>query len=424
MDINKPDVELMRSLAADKAGASHRLRSRLWLLLVVAIVVAAAALWLGRGGKATQSYKSEEARRGDLTVTVTATGTLQPVNKVDVGSELSGTIASVAVDYNDRVTQGQPLATLDTEILQARLAESRAALQSAQAKVQDAAATVTETRLNYKRCEDLVPRQMCSQSDLDKLRAAYQRGEAGVTMAKAQEAQARATLDSQETNLKKAVIRAPINGIVLDRKVEPGQTVAASFQTPVLFTLAEDLTHMELQVAIDEADIGQVRVGQPATFSVDAFPNRTYNARVVQIRQAPQTVDGVVTYQTVLSVDNDDQTLLPGMTATVEVVVNQLKDTLLIPNAALRFSPPVTATAPKSSGFSLFPHRPPSAPRKAQESAPVGSKAVQRVWTLRDGVPTPISVRVGATDGRSTQLLSGDVTAGMALLTDTVSAAK
>lgn len=404
--------------------AVGRKRRRPWRWLAAGVVTLAVAgagwLWLTSGGDAPR-YRTVPVAQGDLVVTVSATGTLQPLNKVDVGSELSGTIASVEVDFNDHVKPGQILAQLDREMLEARLVEARATLESAEAKVKEAQATVIENRLALKRCEDLVDRGMCTASELDKLRGAFARAEAAEVMARAQVAQARAALAAQETNLRKSVIRAPIGGIVLNRQVEKGQTVAASFQTPVLFTLAEDLSRMELIVAVDEADIGHVRAGQSATFTVDAFPGRVFQAEVKQIRQAPKTVDGVVTYETVLSVSNEDLLLMPGMTATADIVTSRFANVLLVPNAALRFTPPVDAPK-RNSGSMLAFGGPPRLPPKTQRAK--GPAGQQTVHVLRDGVPVPVSVRTGATDGRNTQVLEGELTPGMMVITDVVGARK
>ena len=412
----------LSSLAQGAALRWHQSRLVRWGGPAVLVAVGALFLLFRDGSSPPVSYKSVEAKIGTLVINVTSTGTLQPVNQVDVGSELSGTIARVEVDFNDHVAAGQVLARLDTEILQARIAEAKASLQSARARTAEAAATVTETRLNLERCQELLVQQMCSRSDLDKLQAAYDRALANQTMMKAQVAMSQAALDVQQTNLRKAVIRAPISGVVLDRKVEPGQTVAASFQTPVLFSIAEDLKRMELRVAVDEADVGQVRAEQPATFSVDAFPRRTFNAKVAQIRQAPKTVEGVVTYETVLLVDNSDLALLPGMTATAQIIANHFENTLLVPNAALRFSPP-QQSAKKKSGFSLnfFP-RPPAARQKPREVN--GKGRTSQVWVQREGVPVAMPITTGASDGQWTQVLSGEIKAGDELLTDVVSIAK
>jgi HlyD family secretion protein len=400
--------------------ATTPVRRSPWRWPVIAVVIVALAVlawWWLAGDSGATSYRTAEVTRGELVVSVSATGTLQPLNSVDVGSELSGTIAKVEVDFNDRVEAGQVLARLDRELLDARLVEARATLQAAEAKVREAAATVTETRLALKRCEDLVMRQMCTQSDLDKARAAFERARAGEAMAKAQAAQARAAVDAQETNLRKSVIRAPMGGIVLNRQVEAGQTVAASFQTPVLFTLADDLARMELVVAVDEADIGQVRTGQSATFTVDAHPGRSFKAEVKQIRQAPKTVEGVVTYETVLSVSNDDLALMPGMTATADIVSTRLEDVLLVPNAALRFTPPVEVQT--SRPMFMGAQRRAKTPPKARE--PDGR---QTVYILQDGAPVPVNIRPGASDGRNTQVLAGDLSPGAALVIDVLSKPK
>ncbi|MCK9530776.1 MAG: efflux RND transporter periplasmic adaptor subunit [Gammaproteobacteria bacterium] len=399
------------------AATVRRSRWRWPVVGVMVLAVAALTWWWLAGDAAAPSYRTAEVTRGELVVSVSATGTLQPLNSVDVGSELSGTIAKVEVDFNDRVEAGQVLARLDRELLDARLVEARATLRAAEAKVREAAATVTETRLALKRCEDLVVRQMCAQSDLDKARAAFERARAGEAMAKAQAAQARAAVDAQETNLRKSVIRAPMGGIVLNRQVEAGQTVAASFQTPVLFTLADDLARMELVVAVDEADIGQVRTGQSATFTVDAHPGRSFKAEVKQIRQAPKTVEGVVTYETVLSVSNDDLALMPGMTATADIVSTRLEDVLLVPNTALRFTPPVEVQT--SRPMFMGAQRRAKIPPKARE--PDGR---QTIYILQDGAPVPVNIRPGASDGRNTQVLAGDLSPGAALVIDVLSKPK
>lgn len=409
--------DIARTLGVGRHARPHR-RWLKWSAVALAMIVGLGLIahFTGREEQGPV-YKTTQVKRGNLVVTVSATGTLQPVNQVDVGSELSGTIAAVDVDYNDHVVQGQVLARLDTEMLQARMVESRAALQSAKANQLNAAATVTETKLTYQRCKKLVTSQMCAPSDLDKDWADYQRALAGQEMAKAATAQAQATLEQQQTNLQKAVIRAPISGVILNRVAEKGQTVAASFQTPVLFTLAEDLKKMELIASVDEADIGQVELGQHASFTVDAYPNRTFDANVTQIRHAPVTVQGVVTYQTVLAVNNSDLALLPGMTATADIKVKEVDNTLLVPNAALRFVPP--STAPKSSshrflGIFPAPHRPQAT------TAPVARNGRRQVWILRNGVPVAVAVTVGSTDGVVTQVIAGDIRPGEPVIVDAV----
>jgi HlyD family secretion protein len=370
-------------------------------------------------------YQTKKSQRGDLTVTVTATGTLEPTNQVDVGSELSGIIRTVEVDYNDQVKVGQVLARLDRDKLKARALESKAALESAHARVLEVQATVEEMQKELARLKqvwELSNHKVPSQRDLVVAQAALQRAQAVEITAKAQVSQARATLEADETDLAKAVIHSPINGIVLVRNVEPGQTVAASLQAPVLFTLAEDLTQMELHVDVDEADVGQVTKGQEAIFTVDAHPGRTFPAQITQVRYGSQTVNGVVTYKTVLIMDNSDLSLRPGMTATADITVKKVENATLIPNAALRFIPPNKEKENASDDVSLLrkllPRRHRRPPKKRKDTTV--DRMQQRVWTLRDGRLFAITVGIGATDGRMTEVTSGDIEPEMELVVDTM----
>jgi HlyD family secretion protein len=401
------------------------------ILLSLAVLAAAgltALIWgLGSGTRdQVARFKTQAASRGDLAVRVTATGTLEPVNQVDVGTEVSGTIESVLVDYNDRVRRGDVLARLDTAQLEARYRQSQAALALAHARVQDAEATLTETGNKLRRTKDLIAKRLSSPEELDSAEAAAARAGAALAVARAQVDQAQAEVDANRRVLDKAVIQSPIDGIVLERQVESGQTVAASLQTPVLFTIAENLAQMELHVDVDEADVGQVAEGQEAEFTVDAYPDRRFPARIVQVRFAPKTVEGVVTYETLLSVDNAKLLLRPGMTATAEILVEELKDVLLVPNAALRFSPPKGTGGPdaghaRSGGGGLvgmlLPRRPPTEKHGGESTK--GSR--QRVWVLREGRPEAVEIRTGATDGILTQVLEGPLEPGTGVLVDTLS---
>lgn len=421
-----PD-DISRTIGLDRRAVARR-RRRKQLLLMVVLALMALAVWVYSTREAAPiQYQSAPVQRGALTVTVTATGTLQPVTQVDVGTEISGTVEAVNVDFNDRVKRGQILARLDTEQLTAKLRQSQAALALAQAKVKDADATVVETRLRFNRLQSLEVKGMSSKDERDAAQAAFARAQAGLSVANAQVVQAKAQVDADRTTLDKTEIRSPINGIVLRRQVEPGQTVAASLQTPVLFTLAENLAQMELDVAVDEADVGKVKQGQKANFSVDAFPRRTFPAVIHQVRYAPQTVQGVVTYETVLLVDNSDLALRPGMTATVDIVVQRLQNVLLVPNAALRFTPPKSAPQAARGGGSLlgrlFSRRKRTRNPVARETSPA-KRDHKRVWTLRDGRPVALDVRVGASDGQMTEVLSGPVKAGTELLVDVSRAGK
>lgn len=419
MTDGQPADNIQQTLGLGRGGNS-RWRWRLALAFSLVLVVLL-WLWLGDATDTTFSYRTAPVERGDLTLMVTATGNLQPLNQVEVGSEVSGTIARVLVDFNDSITLDQVLAQLDTSTLINRVAEAKAALLAAEAGVKEAQATELEKRLALSRCRELAKQQMCSANDIDVAAAAHARAQAGVASAKAQVAMAQAVLSGHQTSLEKTTIRSPINGIVLDRKVEPGQTVAASFQTPVLFTLAEDLSRMELIVAVDEADIGRIRHGQQAIFNVDAFANRSFNARITQVRHAPQTIEGVVSYETVLSVNNEELQLLPGMTATAEIITREIDNALLIPNAALRYSPPLAPVKSQTGGSvinQLFSRS--RSPR--QTPLPAEAGMMRQIWLLKDGEPQALMIKLGESDGRYTEVLDGELEPGMALITESIQA--
>lgn len=422
-----PDTDIAKTLGIDQLPGEGKGMKWLIFIILLAILslVAYISFWWNSDKSGAVQYKTVEVQRGNMTVIVTATGTLQPTNKVDVSSELSGIIKSVHVEYNDRVKVGQVLAKLDTSKIEAQVTQTKASLESAKAKVLQVQATVTETRAKLaqlKRVWELSNNKMPSQAELDAAEAALERARADEASAKAAVAQAQATLDAYVTDLFKTVIRSPINGIVLTRSIEPGQTVASAFQAPVLFTLAEDLTQMELHVNVDEADVGKVQKSQKAIFSVAAYPNRTFEALISQVRYGSSTTSGVVTYETVLKVNNSDQSLRPGMTATADITVKKVENAVLVPSSALRFTPPVQEEKKPSAGLvgSLLP-RPPSPSTKQREDA---NKKEQRVWTLKDGQLSAISVTIGVTDGSMTEVVTGDINPGMAVVVDTVSAEK
>jgi HlyD family secretion protein len=343
---------------------------------------------------------------------------------VNIGSELSGTVARVLVDINDRVKKAQVLAELDTAKLQDQIARSRAALASSEAKVAQAAATVKEARGNLARLREvqrLSGGKVPSQAELDTALATLERALADETAARSSVTDARAALSSDETSLRKASIRSPIDGVVLTRAVDPGNAVAASLQAVTLFTLAEDLTKMKLQVNVDEADVGQVREGQNAAFTVSAYPNRKYPARIVRVGYGATTKDNVVTYLAELEVANTDLSLRPGMTATATITATERRGALLVPNAALRFTPVAgdAAAGGNSGGLvsKLMPRMPRSgAPRKAGATA----AGARQVWVLRDGAPAEVPVTPGVSDGRRTEVESGDLHEGDAVITDQV----
>ncbi|MBU1053538.1 MAG: efflux RND transporter periplasmic adaptor subunit [Proteobacteria bacterium] len=428
------DISKLLGMDSPKKSAG-RLKRRIILILAVLLIAFVTFKWSKNNGSQNVSYKTQTVQRGDITITVNATGTLEPTNQVDVGSELSGIIKTVAVDYNDRVKVGQALARLDTAKLEAAVLQYKAALESANAKVMQAKATVTETgsKLSQlQRAWQLSNKKVPSQSDLDAGEAAFERAKADEASARAAVSQARATLEANQTDLSKAVIRSPINGIVLTRSVDPGQTVAASLQAPVLFTLAEDLTQMELHVDVDEADVSQVKKGQGATFTVDAYPDQTFPALISQVRYGATTTDGVVTYETVLKVDNSEILLRPGMTATADITVKKIENAILLPNAALRFTPPVTESENSEDELSgsggivskLLPRPPHPKSSSNQIASQKSNRKEQKVWMINDSRLVSVSVTIGATDGTMTQVVSGDLEPGTVLVVDTINISK
>jgi HlyD family secretion protein len=409
-------------------GAERRwwCRPAWWAAAATLLAVIAGFAWWWQGERRGDAprYITEPVARGDLSVSVTANGTLQPTRAVNIGSELSGTVARVLVDINDRVKKAQVLAELDTAKLQDQIARSRAALASSEAKVAQAAATVKEARGNLARLREvqrLSGGKVPSQAELDTALATLERALADETAARSSVTDARAALSSDETSLRKASIRSPIDGVVLTRAVDPGNAVAASLQAVTLFTLAEDLTKMKLQVNVDEADVGQVREGQNAAFTVSAYPNRKYPARIVRVGYGATTKDNVVTYLAELEVANTDLSLRPGMTATATITATERRGALLVPNAALRFTPVAgdAAAGGNSGGLvsKLMPRMPRSgAPRKAGATA----AGARQVWVLRDGAPAEVPVTPGVSDGRRTEVESGDLHEGDAVITDQV----
>lgn len=412
----------LKDLLEIKSGGPF---SRRWVWLAGALLVIASAaivFYLSAEEAAAPRYKTEPATVGTLMVNVSATGNLQPTNQVDVGSELSGIVEKVFVDDNDRVKQGQVLASLDVSKLKDAVTKSRANLAAAEAQVLLAQATVAEAHAalaRYQQVAQLSGGKVPSKSEMDTAVANVKRAEANEASAHASVNQARANLQSDETNLYKADIRSPIDGVVLARKVEPGQTVAASFQAPVLFTIAEDLSKMELQVDVDEADVGQVKIGQKANFSVDAWPGREYAAVITRVDYGSQEKEGVVSYLTTLEVANDDLSLRPGMTGTAEIMTLTHENALLVPNAALRFTPTTTDGAQKNSGSSLLSALMPRPPRQTEtKKVQTRGTGAPHVFVLRDGQPVAIEVKTGATNGLITEIVGGELKAGTPVITE------
>lgn len=411
-----------------ESPAGRKKRLVVWAAVgaVAAGIIIVALLLLSKKGNGKVQYVFQKAERGDLTVQVTATGAIEPINQVDIGVEVSGTIERVQVDFNDHVKAGQVLAELDTSKLNAQVLQASAAVKSARAKVLRARADIklAESKLaQLQKARELTGGKVPSQQEIDAGEAALAVARADEESALAEVSRAEADLAFNETNLSKAIIRSPISGIVLARHVEPGQTVAASLQTPVLFTIAQDLTRMELHVDVDEADFGKIGKGQEATFTVDAYPDRIFQAKVTEVRYSPKEVQGVVTYETLLNVDNPDLSLIPGMTATAEIIVKEVTGALLIPNAALRFSPPPASMEEKKTNTGLLGALLPRRPRRkpSREGSDERWKSNQRVvWILEDKKPVQVPITIGDTDGIVTEVLTGEIKEGLPLITEMV----
>lgn len=375
--------------------------------------------------KAAPVYVTSTVGKGNLTLSVAANGTLQPTRSVTIGSELSGTVRQVFVDVNDRVSKGQVLVELDTAKLNDQVARSRANLAAANAKVTQANTTLAEAKGNLARLEEvfrLSGGKVPSAAELDSGRATVARAVADQLVAQASVAEATATASTDATNFSKASIRSPIDGVVLTRTVDPGNAVAASLQAVTLFTVAEDLKELRLQVNVDEADVGAVKIGQKASFTVSAYPARKYPATITRVAFGSTITENVVTYVTYLDVDNSDLSLRPGMTAAATITATERKDVLLVPSPALRFQPTTGAKGgkpPDSSIVSSLLPRFPSGNKKAG-----GSGTAKQVWVLQDGTPTAISVTAGINDGRMTEITGGDLREGMLVITDQRSASK
>lgn len=418
--MNAPDASLQVLLGGGGARAWWRRRTA-WIGAAAIVLVAAGGwLWLEqRGGEAQPKYVTEAVTRGNLVVKVTANGTLQPTNKADIGSELSGTVARVFVDFNDRVRRGQVLAELDTSKLRDQVARSQASLLVARATVRQAQATVREAAGNLQRLQEVAALsggKVPSQTELAAAEAALARAHAAAASAEAGVKDAQAAASSDRTNLAKASIRSPIDGVVLARSVDPGNAVAASLQAVTLFTVAQDLRTMKLDVNVDEADVGLVRDGQSATFTVSAYPARNYPATVTRVSYGSTTKDNVVTYIAELAVDNQDLSLRPGMSATASILATERRDVLLVPNAALRFTPESAAAAVADGGLvsKLMPRAPFRPPQRVRTTA----AAARQVWVLDRGAPVAVAVVPGVSDGRQTEVANTSLQPGVLVITD------
>ena len=351
------------------------------------------------------AYKTEKVSRGEINALVTATGTVNAVTTVSVGTQISGTIKKLMVDYNSPVKKGQLLAQIDPTNAQAQVDQANANLWSAKANMEKAAVATLDARRTLQRNKDLFAQNFIARSDLDTAETNAQSAEAQQKVTKAQVGQAQAALKITQTNLQYTNILSPVDGTVISRSVDVGQTVAASFQTPTLFSIAQDLTKMQIDTNVDEADIGKVQVGQDVSFTVDAYPDTIFKWKVAVVRNAPITVSNVVTYDVVVHVDNSQLKLKPGMTANVSITIETRKDVLRISNAALRFKPAeVKGKGEKTQDKQLMK----------------GTK----VWILENCKPKPVKVTLGLSDGNYTEISAGELKEGQEIITDNLNGKK
>lgn len=363
--------------------------------LAVAALAAAGLYVFQKGKKPEAGYRTERVTRGGIQAVVTATGTVNAVTTVLVGTQVSGTIKTLEADFNSLVTPGQLLAQIDPASFEAQVDQARANLRLAEANAQKSEASLADAKRTWERNRQLFAQDFLARSDLDAAETAHLTAEAQIASNRAQVEQARAALRLAETNLRYTRILSPVHGIVISRNVDVGQTVAASFQTPTLFTIAQDLTNMQVNTSVDEADIGRVRVGQAVEFTVDAYPDQTFTGRVSEIRNAPITVQNVVTYDTIVRVRNPERKLKPGMTANVSIVVKKKNDALRVPNAAFRVKMP-------------------SSNHAEDRLHPRG----QGVWVVRGQRPVWIPVQPGIADAYFTEVASARLREGDSVVVD------
>jgi len=432
------DSDLDSFLGVERAHGGRRIARRVAIAVGVVLVLLLVVRCIAGAHERTR-YATVPARMGDLAVTVSATGNLAPTKQVNVGSEESGLVVDVFVQNNDHVAKGQPLARLDTSRLKDALVQSQSQLLAAQATVLQNQATLDQNQATLRRYREvarLSGGKVPSATEMDTAKADYERAVANLKAAEAQVAQAQAEVSTNQTNLSKATIYSPVNGVVLSRQVEPGQTVAAQFNVATLFTIAEDLTRMKLDVKVDEADVGEVAPGDPASFAVDAYPGRNFGGRVMRIdlgANATPTVNSagttptstststVVAYTASLSVSNPETLLRPGMTATASILTATRRNVLLVPNAALRFTPPPTDGGAGRGPLSM------AAPKRGtggfgvagqEKTATIGRGSAQTVYVLDgEGNPKPVRVIIGDTNGSLTAITGGDLKPGMAVIT-------
>ena len=367
--------------------------------IIILIIIAAGVFVLFRDKEPEIKFRTINVSKGDIREIVTASGTVNAVTTVLVGTQVSGTIKHIYVDFNSQVKRDQLIARIDPAIFEAQVEQARANLLSARANLEKADAALVDAKRTFDRTKELYQRNLIARSELDTAETNHETSKAQVEVAKAQIVQTEAALRLSGTNLRYTSIVSPVDGIVVSRNVDVGQTVAASFQTPTLFTIAQDLTKMQINTNVDEADIGKIKIGQPVEFNVDAYPEIIFNGKVWQIRIAPITVQNVVTYDVVIKMDNPELKLKPGMTANVSILTAVKKDILKIPNAAMRFRPSdKNKVNAQQKGFG--------------------------VWQLVNGEPNRIPVSAGISDGSFTEVISGDIREGQEIIIESLDESK
>lgn len=408
--------------------------ARTWV--VVGLVAAAAGgWWWTRSGDAPPpSWRTQPVKRGPVVEAVSTTGTVQALKTVTVGTQVSGVVRELLVDFDSRVTKGMVIARLETDVLEARLAQDEASLQAAEAAVERAQVAVEEAKARERRVARLVEQNLAKAEDLETASFAVRGAQASLRAEQTRVAQARATVSMAQTSLQHATITSPIDGVVLSRAVDVGQTVAASLQAPTLFTIAEDLRQMRVEASVDEADIGRIHTGQAVTFTVDAFPGKRFAGRVTQRRLGPTVTNNVVTYQVIVDTANPDLTLLPGMTASVNVEVERADDVLIVPAAALRFQPPAqptpagdgkasTAQAARTEGEGKRGgdegQRGEAGERRPRgEGGERGARGKRdRVWVLEGDALRAVDVKVGPSDGANVAVEAEGLAEGALVVT-------
>jgi len=423
-------------------GTFHAMKRAIVAAVVVLLAGAGIYLFIHNRKPPAQHFETAKISRGNITARVTATGTLSALVTVQVGSQVSGRISQINVDFNSPVKKGQVVAKIDPQLFLAAVENGKANVAAAEGQLAQAKANAKNLDLQRQRSRKLREQNLVAQADLDSAEAAADAALANVQVQEGQLAQARAGLHQAQVNLDYTTIISPTDGTVISRAVDVGQTVAASLQAPVLFTIAQDLTKMQVDTSVAEADVGKLQPDMQATFTVDAYPTEKFRGKVRQIRNAPTTVQNVVTYDAVIDVDNTNLKLKPGMTANVTFVYAEKKDVLRVPNAAMRFKPPAEMLGPQPSGGAAAGRHGAGATASGASGAPSGASGApaggspnrhggrnamqsdqRQVWVLHGDTPSPVTIKVGVSDGSVSEVVEGDLKEGDEVITDLASGA-